>query len=110
MIVPTQMKGLHRSEKWGLLELTKRNHLTSGRLLVGRTLVDLQKQLVPMRVLNTDVWRKKLKKGAVVAHCQELESVFRPLAKEPVDDVEVPAHLQPLYEESITREDEEKAS
>lgn len=77
-------------------------------VLVGRTLVDLQKQLVPVRLLNTDSRGRKLKKGAVIAQCQELGSVLRPLGKE--DSTEVPTHLLPLYEKIISELHKEEAT
>ena len=53
--------------------------------------------------------QKKLRKGTVIAQCQELQSVHQHRDEDREDVNEIPAHLQPLYAKSVLGLEEEKA-
>ena len=77
-------------------------------LLVGRTVVDLQSVEVPLRVMNKG---KKLKKGAELARCEELQVsvVTIPPEEAPTGEEDIPSHLVSLCEKSTAGLSEEDA-
>ena len=59
MVIPAKIEGSCDSSRWGITGppgLAGRN----GDLMVGRTLVDLSKDYVPVRIANLSRGRKKL--------------------------------------------------
>lgn len=51
-VLSTQVMGLGGNERWGIVEATGGDGQTVEGVLVGRTLVDLQRPEVPVRVMN----------------------------------------------------------
>lgn len=49
-----------------------------AQVMVGRCLVDLGKDIVPVRVLNPSSQEYKVKKGTDISSCEPLGSVFSP--------------------------------
>ena len=92
-----------------------------GNIIVGRTVVDLEKDYIPVRVGNLSSERKKLRKGTEIAVCEPAASitptniadegqveVFPRGKKEPV-----PEHLRLLFEsstENLCEQDKEKVA
>lgn len=76
--------------KWRILE-SDRTHSIDG-VMTGRTLVDLEKPTVPVRIMNLTDKGRRIKKGASIAVCEPVLSVLslkgnfdsqRPAAKLP---------------------------
>ena len=63
MIIPGKLDKPANSTVWGILELPN-----TTNLLVGKALVDLQREGVPVRVLNISDQPKRLKKGMIWLH------------------------------------------
>ena len=59
--------------KWGILE-SDRSHSMDG-VMTRRTLVDLEKRTVPVRILNLTNGVKRIKKGTSIAMCESVQSV-----------------------------------
>ena len=84
--------------KWnvGILE-SDSSHSIDG-VMTGRTLVDLEKPIVPMRILNLTSKEKKIKKGASIAVCEPVQSVLS-LKENPGQQqatAKLPEHLKEL--------------
>ena len=60
--------------KWGILK-TDGSHGMDG-VMTGRTLVDLEKPTVPVRILNLTDKEKWIKKRASIAVCEPVQSVL----------------------------------
>ena len=77
------------------------SHSIDG-VMTGRTLVDLEKPTVPVRIPNLTN-KKRIKKGASIAVCEPVQSVMalkeHPGQQQPA--TKLPTHLQELYQESI---------
>ena len=68
-------------------------------VMTGRTLVDLEKPTVPVRILNLTDKEKRIKKGALIAVCEPVQSVLS-LKESPGEQqqaVKLPEHLKELY-------------
>ena len=107
MIIPGKLDKPAHSIAWGILE-----SLNTTNLLVGKALVDLQREGVPIRVLNLSDKPKRFKKGSDLATCTPVMSVVG-APKGPSDDLEghkikVPDSLQSLYERSVTNLSEDQ--
>ena len=98
-IVPARVEGLRGPERWGVLEGVGHDGRDVG-MLVGRTLVDLRQQEVPVRMMNITDQTQQLKRGVEVAQCQELDSVGQACAEEVSAGQGVPPHLVSLFERS----------
>ena len=61
---------------WGILEPDTLQPKALDGLLVGRTLVDIDTGKVPVRLLNLTDQPKRIKKNAIVAICNPIESVY----------------------------------
>ena len=72
-------------------------------VMTGRTLVDLEKPTVPVRILNLTDKEKRIKKGASIAVCEPVQSVLslkeNPGQQQPA--AKLPKHLEELYQASI---------
>lgn len=89
MVIPTKLEG----DRGG------------GDIVVGRAVVDLEKDYIPVRVGNLSSGRKKLRKGAEIAVCEPVGSITSmSIANEEQGGVStkepVPEHLQSLLESS----------
>ena len=74
MVIPAKIDGDAKGLRWGTTgppSLAGRN----GDLMIGRTLVDLNKECIPIRVANLSNGRKKLKKGTEIAVCEPVASI-----------------------------------
>ncbi len=69
-VVPAKVEATELS-RWGILEHTKRLPV----LMVGRTLVDLEREQLPLRLVNLSDEPRKLKKGTELAGCEPVECV-----------------------------------
>ena len=116
-IVPVEVDPVHTDYRVGLLEQTQPSPF--GSLLVGRTLVDLEKDRVPLRVMNLSHQPLTLKKGTEVAHCNLVSAIIVPdetiSCEEPMENVRrtrsveiLPTHLRDLYNRSILGLEEAK--
>ena len=76
-IVPARVERHQAANsRWGVLEPAAReaDHCLDG-LLVGRTLVDLDQPVVPVRVMNLTDQQHNIRKGCEIAQCQSVLSV-----------------------------------
>ena len=116
-IVPVEVDPVHTDYRVGLLEQTQPSPF--GSLLVGRTLVDLEKDRIPLRVMNLSHQPLTLKKGTEVAHCNLVSAIIVPdetiSCEEPMENVRrtrsveiLPTHLRDLYNRSILGLEEAK--
>ena len=101
-LAPVKIQGhLLTNGKWGILE-SDSSHSIDG-VMTGRTLVDLEKPTVPVRILNLTNKEKRIKKGASIVVCEPVQSVMAlkecPGQQQPA--TKLPTHLQELYQESI---------
>ena len=108
VIVPVRVDGLSGGERWGVLEdIADPGGRGWKPVLVGRTVVDLQQPVIPVRVMNLDTNGKKLKRGTTLAQCEEVVSVVTPSpgieASTPTRR-ELPPHLVSLYESSTVKQ------
>lgn len=91
---------------WALVQPAADRQASSSLngLLVGRTLVDLRRSTVAVRLLNLTGQRRTLKKGTDIARCDLVQSVQLPSksCRMHQESVELPAHLRSLYESSTT--------
>ena len=61
--------------KWGVVEPTEQSFFTND-LLIGKTLVDLYRDQIPVRVLNLSSEPRKIKCGTEKASCKVVSSVI----------------------------------
>ena len=107
MVIPAKVEGDRanfRSGTTGPPSLVRR----SGDIIVGRTVVDLEKDYIPVRVGNLSSERKKLRKGTEIAVNLLQVEVSPRGKKEPV-----PEHLGLLFEsstENLCDQDKEKVA
>ena len=88
VIIPGKLDKPAHSTTWGILESN-----TTSNLLVGKALVDLQRQGVPVRVLNLSDQPRRFKKGCNLATCTPLTSVCsatKSASDDLAHDIEVP--------------------
>ena len=71
VIIPGKLDKPAHSTAWGILESPN----TTTNLLVGKALVDLQREGVPVRVLNLSDQPKRFKRGSDLATCTPVTSV-----------------------------------
>ena len=94
---------------WGILESDDRaqalNHMDG--ILVGRTLVNVQNEILPLRVMNVTQTPKTIAGGSMIAKCDMTCDVSIPAVEvEGMDDecftaraaatTDLPSHLEPL--------------
>ena len=99
VIVPARIEGLSGGERWGILESAVTTSQDATPVLVGRTLVDLQRQEVPVRVMNLTHEPRRLRKGAALAQCEELMSICQPDVGGASCQKTLPTHLVALHEQ-----------
>jgi hypothetical protein len=102
-IVPGQVISRGQS-RWGVLG-DNTSRIEFG-LLVGRCLIDLEKDTVPVRVLNPSSEEYRVQKGADISHCEPVAGVFlAPIEASPTAEnlkvrkltlESLPTHLQDL--------------
>ena len=74
MVIPAKVEGDRANFRWGTTgppSLVRR----SGDIIVGRTVVHLEKDYIPVRVGNLSSERKKLRKGTEIAVCEPAASI-----------------------------------
>lgn len=86
--------------KWAVLQ-PEAVVISQTGILVGRTLVDLQQEEVPVRLLNLSQEPYQIKKGALLAACEPVLSVLSDAAdqtqtKQPAAGA-LPVHMAPLF-------------
>ena len=74
MVIPVKMEGAKADYQWGLLEQSTAPTHVDG-VLVARTLVNIQKEPVPLRVVNLSRHQRVIKKGTELACCETVTSV-----------------------------------
>ena len=112
MIIPVRVKGEKESFCWGAVGPSGGGTGKRG-IMVGRTLIDLKRDCVPVRVANFSASRQKLKKGLELAVCEPVTSVTSRVIKGEKPDEpcgKVPSHLKPLAEKTAEVLDEEQSS
>ena len=84
------------SASWGIVESSRTN------LLVGKALVDLQRDGVPVRVLNLSDQPRRFKRSSDLAKCVPVTTVSTTLESTRDGDLfQMPDFLMPLYEKSV---------
>ena len=111
MVIPVKMEGAKADYQWGLLEQSTTSTHVDG-VLVARTLVNIQKEPVPLRVVNLSCHQQVIKKGTELACCETVTSVHTAganLCEQLAGDVnktqveeKLPPHLKELYNRSVT--------
>ena len=102
-VVPVKLAEQEKILKpgWGLLHSS--DAYPKSGLLVGRTLVDLNHEVLPVRVMNMTTGTQKIKKGSDLAKCELVYDVVGEHAPPPVDSNqlrELPDHVKDLFERS----------
>jgi len=107
VIIPGKLDKPANSTAWGILESPN-----TTNLLVGKALVDLQREGVPVRVLNISNQPKCFRRGSNLVTCTPVTSVFSaPKSASSGDlgyEVKLPDSLQSLYERSVTNLSEDQ--
>ena len=111
MVIPVKMEGAKADYQWGLLEQSTAPTRVDD-VLVARTLVNIQKEPVPLRVVNLSRHQRMIKKGTELACCETVTSVHAAganLCEQLAGDVnktqveeKLPPHLKELYDRSVT--------
>ena len=103
-VVSVQMQDTKPRCGWGLLECSK----VPDGLLVARTLADLQRDQVPLRVANLSQNPQVVKKGTELAQCEAVKTPRGNTGEERIGVIqsveivkELPSHLKELYDHSI---------
>ena len=109
-VVPVRMDGTEAHYRWGVLEQAEASSSLDG-LLIARTLVDLQRKQIPLRVMNLSHQQQKVNKGTELACCKAVNSVFSSrfetdreisgCAQSMETMKKLPTHLKELYDHSI---------
>ena len=108
-----KIEGGHYTAQWGMLEPPSfaENDGHVDDILVGRTLVDMQKQTTPLRVMNLSREPKVIRRGAMLACCEPVVSIINPRSSAPLGRItgvsreanleELPIHLKSLFQCSV---------
>ena len=106
-----KMEGAKADYQWGLLERSTAPSSVDG-VLIARTLVNIQKEPVPLRVVNLSHQQRVINKGTELACCETVMSVHTPEAnvcEQLAGDVKkiqveekLPPDLKELYDRSVT--------
>ena len=115
-VVPVRVDGAQADYRWGLLEQPTSSF---DNLLVARTLVDLQRKEVPLRVMNLSNQQRVICKGTELACCETIHSVLasqvdaeRRMVTGCTQNakilVKLLPHLKELYERSVAALDEDE--
>ena len=99
-LVPGQVEGVWKQDgRWAVLQPEQTVFAQTG-VMVGKTLVDLQGEHVPVRLLNLSDKPRKLKKGTPLATCEPVLSVLQTgdnLAQTNVSELgPLPSHVKEL--------------
>ena len=100
-IVPAKLINPNHADKWGLLEREQEAPLFGG-LMIGRALVNLQQEIVPVRILNLSDQPRKLNQGVELAVCKSVTCILSNDTCMTEANGDLPNHVQSLYERSIT--------
>ncbi|XP_070573828.1 uncharacterized protein [Ptychodera flava] len=109
MVIPGHLSRPIGVNPMALVEPTKRNPLSAEGVLVGRVLVDVTNNTVPVRVMNVGETTHIMQKGTTIALASGVDSEVTPHQR-PVETSQpetgkpttpVPDHLQALWEESV---------
>ena len=98
-VIQVTVDGACEHQKWGLLQQASTPH-PFGDLLVARTLVDLEGEQVPLRVMNLSTQPQKINKGAELARCEVLSADCTILTDNTGDDSKMVRAIQNLEEET----------
>ena len=106
MIVPASVEGEWRkNSKWAVLqpegaEMT----LNQQGVLIGKTLVDLQRGDIPVRMMNLSQQPQHIQQGTRLATCEPVLSVVQTAMEPALTHVSLPEplppHVKPLYEKA----------
>ena len=109
-VVMARVEGSLGPAKWGLLEPRTASSQANDGVLIGRTLVDLEKEDVPLRLMNITDHPRRIKKGAELAVCEPVcgVSISGDVDGSSCGSVKgarvqrkLPNHVRELYERSI---------
>ena len=92
-LAPVKIEGyLLTNGKWGILE-SDSSHSIDG-VMTGRTLLDLEKSTVPVRILNLMSKEKRIKKGLarIAINCHSLSDHVHGQGDVPTQDVPDKSH------------------
>ena len=110
MIIPVKIEGQKENFCWGGVGPSSGGAGKHG-IIIGRTLIDLKRECVPVRVANFSASRQKLKKGLELAVCEPVASVMSRVNKgeEPEETLDkVPSNLKLLAEKKAEVLDDEQ--
>ena len=79
VVVPVRMDRTEVDCRWGLLEQTTAPISLDG-VMIARTLVDLRREQLPLRVMNLSYQPQMINKGTELACCSTITSVVTPKA------------------------------
>ena len=111
MIIPVKIEGQKHNFCWGAVGPSSRGTGKRG-IIIGRTLIDLKRDCVPVRVANFSASRQKLKKGLELAVCEPVASVTSRVNKgeEPEETLDqVPSNLKLLAEKTTEMLNDEQS-
>ena len=111
MVIPAKIKEDQGDFRWGTVGAT--DFVKKGKgIMVGRTLVDMNKEYIPVRVANLVSSRQKLKKGTELAVCEPVASItpgpFGDVGEDKVCAAPLPDHIRPLFEKTAEELNEEQ--
>ena len=100
ILVPAKIVGEPYGEPWGTVGPSPATTLPPG-VMVGKTLVDAQRDYIPLRMVNLTNAPRQIPSGIEVATCEPVESIVYPSTdfhREPISSDEgLPEHLKDLY-------------
>lgn len=98
MVVPVKVDIPTGHLGWGTVGPPSFGNRNSG-IMVGRTLVDLGREYIPVRVANLALGKQKFRKGLELAVCEPVANVTLRACMitdgEQSSDVFLPGHLKP---------------
>ena len=111
-VIPVKIDRGQANYRVGLLEQAEAMSPVGG-LLVGRTLVDLTSDRIPLRVMNLFRQQMTIPKGAEVCRCDVISAIVTPVEVENPDESighvqrvktleALPSHLRELYDHSTS--------
>ena len=112
-IVPVRIEGVSDAAQWGMLECPASDEEDGhvDGVLIGRTLVDMQKKTTPLRVMNLTRESKVIRRGALLACCEPIVSVVTSKSSRPPGRTpsvtrrtvleELPSHIEPLFQRCV---------
>ena len=111
MIIPVKIEGQKQNFCWGAVGPSSGGTGKRG-IIIGRTLIDLKRDCVPVRVANFSASRQKLKKGLELAVCEPVASVTSRVNKgeEPEETLDqVSSNLKLLAEKTAEMLNDEQS-